>query len=255
MAGPCPNCGFAPPPGAPSDVCPACGLLFAGWRPTRRARRPAPEWPENPLADLAARLWADLCGWAAARRAAVAADVPLVAALRAALLAVLAVTGWRYAALLQPTGVLGHPALHRAHLLIHEAGHVLSIPFGRFVTVAGGSGMQLLLPLAFLAACLWRKRPELFGAAVCLWWLGTAFVDLSPYIGDAQALKLMAQGGFLAETVPAAHDWRYLLSALDLLPYDRVVAGGAHLVGSACIVGGLAWGAWVTAGPFRVRRG
>jgi len=254
MAGPCPNCGFAPPPHALGDACPACGLLFAGWRPTRRARRPPPDWSENPLADLAARLWADLAAWAADRRAAVAADVPLVASLRAALLVVLAVTGWRYAALLQPTGVLGHPALHQAQLLLHEAGHVLLIPFGRFVTVAGGSALQLAVPLGFLVACLWRKQPEPFGAAVCLWWLGTAFVDLAPYIGDAQGMKLMAQGGFLAETVPAAHDWRYLLDAVGLLPYAGRLAQVAHLVGSACIVGGLSWGAWVTSGPFRLGR-
>jgi hypothetical protein len=246
----CPNCGFAPPPGAFSNVCPACGLLFA--RRSAAPRRPAPDWPENPLAALLARLYADLAAWARDRRAAVAADVPLVAGLRAGLLVMLAWTGWRYAALLQPTGVWGHPALHQVHLLLHEAGHMLLIPFGRFVTVAGGSLTQLALPVACLIAFLWRQRPEAFGAAVCLWWLGTSFVDLSPYIGDAGAMKLMAQGGFLAETLPAAHDWRYLLGALDLLPYAEPIARCAHLVGSALIVAGLGWGAWVAVGPFRV---
>jgi len=254
MAGPCPNCGFTPPPGAADHLCPACGLLFARWRPGRRARPPQPDWHENPLGALLVRLWTDLRDKASARRAELEADEPLVAGLRAALLVFLAWTGWRFAALNQPYGVWDHTFLHNVHLIFHEAGHILFIPFGRFMTIAGGSLMQLLVPLACLIAFLWREKPDPFGAAVCLWWLGTSFVDLSPYIGDAQSLKLMMLGGFFAEDVPDAHDWRNILYALDWLRYDRQIAEWAHWIGSALIVGGLGWGAWVASGVLRTRR-
>ncbi len=57
--------------------------------------------------------------------------------------------------------------LHGVNLVFHEAGHILLIPFGTFMTALGGSLTQLLIPLCCLVA-LWRHGDQ-FGASVALW--------------------------------------------------------------------------------------
>jgi hypothetical protein len=178
----------------------------------------------------------------------------LFVVLRGVLLLLLGWAGWRFAALNQPYGVYGPHFLHNGHLIFHEAGHIVFIPFGRFMTIAGGSLMQLIVPLVCALALLFKPRPDPFGAAVGVWWLGTSWVDLSPYIGDAQSLKLMMIGGFLAEDVPDAHDWRNILYSLDLLRHDREIAQAAHGIGVALMAAGMAWGAWMLWRQFRAAR-
>ena len=42
--------------------------------------------------------------------------------------------------------------------MFHEAGHILFSPFGRFMTVLGGSLTQVLVPLLCAGAFLWQTR-------------------------------------------------------------------------------------------------
>jgi hypothetical protein len=241
----CPACGAPAPPHCPDAACGACGVVFAKWaareagvnsREDAKARDAAnsgPDFPE-PLPGPLARL-----GYVAEDEA-----IAFVA-LRGILVLLLAWAGWRFAALNQPYGVYGPHFLHNGHLVFHEAGHIVFIPFGRFMTIAGGSLMQLIVPLAAALALLFKPKPDPFGAAVGVWWLGSSFVDLSPYIGDAQSLKLIMIGGFLAEDVPDAHDWRNILYGLDLLRYDRPIAVAAHALGVTLMGLGIAWGIWM----------
>ena len=55
--------------------------------------------------------------------------------------------------------------LHLPNLVFHEAGHILFLPLGRFMTVLGGSLTQVLVPLVCAGAFLWQTR-DAFGAAV-----------------------------------------------------------------------------------------
>jgi hypothetical protein len=239
MDGPCPRCGAPQAPDA--DTCAACGVVFAKWAARARASAEAPAPPVG-----IAPSGGGIRGAVAERLGHVDDDEAVAfVALRGLLLLLLAWWGWRFAALNQPYGVWGPHWLHNALLVFHEAGHIVFIPFGRFMTVAGGSLMQLIVPLACAGAFLFKPKPEPFGAAVGVWWLGTSFVDLSPYIGDARSLKLMMIGGFLAEDVPDAHDWRNILYALDLLRHDRAIATAAHHLGTGLMVLGLAWGGWM----------
>jgi len=235
----CPACG-APAPDRAAASCGACGVVFAKWAARRegtRSREPAPR------PGLLSRL------------THVDEDEALVfVALRGTLLLLLGWAGWRFAALNQPYGVYGPHFLHLGHLVFHEAGHIVFIPFGRFMTIAGGSLMQLIVPLVAALALLLKHRPDPFGAAVGVWWLGTSLVDLSPYIGDAQSLKLIMIGGFLAEDVPDAHDWRNILDGLGLLRFDREIAQAAHALGVTLMVAGMAWGAWMLWRQLRAAR-
>jgi hypothetical protein len=130
--------------------------------------------------------------------------------------------------------------LHLPNLVFHEAGHVLFLPFGRFMNVLGGSLFQFALPLTLAIAFLKQRNP--FGAVVCTWWAGQNLLDLAPYIADARALQLVLLGGRTGAEVQG-HDWEYLLATLGWMRFDRTIGMGAHRLGLLMMVGALVWGA------------
>jgi hypothetical protein len=122
-------------------------------------------------------------------------------------------------------------------LAIHEAGHVVFGPFGEFAGVAGGSVVQVLVPLAFVAYFAWRR--EAYAAFVVLFWVSQSLFNVATYIADARAQSLPLVGG---EYV--IHDWSWMLSRLRLLRSDEAIAGavraGATLLWAAAGLGALA---------------
>ena len=158
---------------------------------------------------------------------------------RAALVAGLAI--WTVQFARTPIGVDAiNSFLHLPDLVFHEAGHIIFSPFGRFMTVLGGSLLQFLVPVVALIAFV--KQEEPFGAAICAWWAGQNLVDLAPYIADARALQLVLLGGHTGAEVEG-HDWEYLLQTLGLMTWDHRLARLVHLVGILVMLGALAWGA------------
>ena len=132
--------------------------------------------------------------------------------------------------------------LHRIDLVFHEAGHVIFRLFGDFMAVLGGSLMQIIVPLIVGAAFL-IKNTDPFGASVGLWWTGQSLSDVAPYVGDARALRLPLLGGGTGADRPGFHDWHNIFSRLDLLEYDKVIAGVINFTGIFCMGLALAWGA------------
>ena len=139
---------------------------------------------------------------------------------RWAVVAALAVLTWRFARL-PLDGSVFDSFLHLPNLVFHEAGHMLLLPLGRFMSVAGGSLFQLLVPLVCAGAFL-RQHDNRFAAAVCVWWAGQNLVDLAPYIADARTLQLPLLGGFTGAEVEG-HDWEYLLGTFGWLHHDLVL--------------------------------
>ena len=133
--------------------------------------------------------------------------------------------------------------LHNVDLVFHEAGHVVFSPFGRFLTVLGGSLLQVIIPIV-CAVALIRTSGDRVGAALCAWWAGQNLVDLAPYIGDARALQLPLLGGRTGAEVEG-HDWEWILTSLGWLQHDRALASAAHVIGSLVMIAALAWGALV----------
>lgn len=108
----------------------------------------------------------------------------------------------------------------------HEFGHLFFAFFGEWMTIAGGSLMQLLIPIGAAAVVL-RAR-DWFGVAVCALFLASSVGDLSWYIADARAQQLdlvsfSPDGG--------SHDWHYLLRRAGLLKQDETLARLARFVG------------------------
>jgi hypothetical protein len=128
--------------------------------------------------------------------------------------------------------------LHLPDLVFHEAGHILFSPFGQFMSVLGGSLLQVLIPV--IAAVAFVRQEERFGAAICGWWAGQNLVDLAPYIADARALRMVLLGGRTGAEVEG-HDWEYILTTLGLTHRDQGIGTAAHALGILIMVAALVY--------------
>ncbi|MFA6093776.1 MAG: hypothetical protein WCU88_09460 [Elusimicrobiota bacterium] len=124
------------------------------------------------------------------------------------------------------------------NLAFHEAGHVIFGFLGTFIMVCGGTLMQLLLPAACLVECL--RRDSLFGAQLCLCWIGENIINISIYMADARRQALPLIGGGM-------HDWTYLFEVMGVLPKNEGIAKGVFVLGSLVMLaaaGAIAAGGW-----------
>lgn len=135
---------------------------------------------------------------------------------------------------------IGGSFLHNVNLPFHEFGHVFFSPFGRFMTILGGSLFQVLMPLALMIAFSWHQRDN-FGASIMLWWSGQNFVDVAPYIDDAQYRSLPLVGGRGEES----HDWGNLLTMMNALDKTHKVSHASFTIGALLMVMGLLWGFYI----------
>lgn len=161
----------------------------------------------------------------------------------------LALWGWRFVTTPLATNYTGESFLHLINLPFHEAGHLLFMPFGRFMTILGGSLGQVLMPLVCLTTFLFRTRDP-FGGSVALWWTAENFMDIAPYINDARAMDLVLLGGFTGQEADA-HDWNNLLTMLGWLQYDHRLAELAYGIGTVLMLLALLWGALVLRRQYR----
>jgi hypothetical protein len=116
------------------------------------------------------------------------------------------------------------------NLLIHEAGHVIFMPFGEFISIAGGSLFQLIVPAVF--AAYFFRRGQFYSAALVLFWLGESMLNVAVYAGDALALQLPWIGG-----EDSIHVWNHMLDRTGMLKSTREIAGFIRLCGTALIIG------------------
>ena len=218
----CPKCGALS--GDDAQECPQCGVVFAKFQ--RRAA----------VAALTAAATVN------PGRPSAALRDPLTGVMRAGRIAVLAgLFLWTIQFARSPMGEASTSSiLHMPNLVFHEAGHVLFGFFGRFMTVLGGSLLQILVPLT-LAISFLRQR-NTFGAVVCTWWAGQNFLDLAPYIADARALQLVLLGGKTGAEVEG-HDWEFILTQMGWLHLDRTLGLAADRTGLVIMFAALLWGA------------
>ena len=114
------------------------------------------------------------------------------------------------------------------NLLIHEAGHLVFRLFGEFMTIAGGSLSQVIMPALFVGYFCYQRN--LYSASLVLFWVGESILNVSVYAADAATLQLPLLGG-----EGTLHDWNYLLTNLNLLSSTAQVAGLIRLLGTIVI--------------------
>jgi hypothetical protein len=126
------------------------------------------------------------------------------------------------------------------NLGIHELGHVCFGFAGDIIGVAGGTLLQLTVPL--IGSWMFYRQRDYFAIAVACCWLGTNLFDVAAYAADARAgeLPLVSMGGGDPE-----HDWFVMLAETNLLNYDRTIGGLFRAAGMLSFAAGLAFGVWV----------
>ena len=128
--------------------------------------------------------------------------------------------------------------LHLPDLVFHEAGHIIFSPFGEFMTVFGGSLLQVLVPV--IAAIAFIRQDDRFSAAICGWWAGQNLIDLAPYIADARSLSLVLLGGRTGAEVEG-HDWEFILMQFGITHLDRQIGYTAYACGLVTMLCALAY--------------
>lgn len=130
------------------------------------------------------------------------------------------------------------------NLGFHEMGHALFSWSGhRILTAAGGTLLELAVPLAAGAYLLFKQRDP-FGAAVCVFWLGTALVGAGVYASDARAQALPLVSPFGPVDVDS-HDWTVVLMKYGRLSQDEAIGGAIRTAGLLAMSAGILGGAWV----------
>lgn len=123
------------------------------------------------------------------------------------------------------------------NIWIHEAGHFLFMIFGsEFLTIAGGTLMQLIVPIVFVIYFLYTEQG--FSASLTLFWLGESLVNVSVYMRDAVDMVLPLIGGGGTE----GHDWHNMFSMLGLLPYTQLLANITHAIAILIVLFAIGWG-------------
>lgn len=161
---------------------------------------------------------------------------------RCAALVLLALWSWFLIAYDYRYAEINGSFMHNILLPIHEAGHVLFMPFGEFLMISGGSLLQLMVPLG-IGIAFYLKQHDNFGAAMAVWWASVSLVDLSAYIYDSLHPQMIMVGGHTGETGP--HDWIYLLGSFGQLPHAQGIGAFVHACGALFMIAALLWGALV----------
>jgi hypothetical protein len=138
---------------------------------------------------------------------------------------------------------LANSFMHNINLVFHEAGHVVFIPFGFFMTILGGTLGQLIMPAVVMGNFLYKHN--IFGATAGLWWLGQSFMDVAPYIDDALVQQLVLLGGHTGADAPGNHDWNNILGELNRLEKCNDYASFAYNLGTLLMLVAFVWGAYI----------
>jgi hypothetical protein len=222
-----------------TDLCPACGLVFSKWfknllMEAEISHAPQLQEPESKLSTGLKRVLF------APRPDIAKGDFYIYLFIWLIFFA----WGIDFVMMDFQTNEIGRTWFHNVDLVFHEAGHVLFIPFGRTMTILGGSLLQVLLPLMLVAAFLGYNKDG-FAASMCLWWAGQSMMDVAPYIADARALILPLLGGGNGADRPGSHDWENLLKLWGVLDLDIAIARWVDAIGSGILLLALAWGAYM----------
>ncbi len=123
---------------------------------------------------------------------------------------------------------------------IHEGGHLLFRFFGEFLAVAGGTILQLSVPLMLAAFFVFHR--QILGTAFCVFFFFEQFLPVATYMADArvQELPLLTVG----DGDDVIHDWAYLFGKLGVLDHDTQIAHAVRVLGWLGMIGTVAWMIW-----------
>jgi hypothetical protein len=130
---------------------------------------------------------------------------------------------------------------------IHEGGHLLFSYFGHTLMVAGGTILQLGVPL--LLAVYFAFERQLTGVAFCSFFFFENFLNVATYMADSRLMDL----SYVTAGDPdfAEHDWLTMFTQIGVLEYDTKIAGIVRVLGWLGMMGVVVWLGWSTKAPAR----
>jgi hypothetical protein len=138
---------------------------------------------------------------------------------------------------------------------IHEGGHLLFGYFGHTLMVAGGTLLQLGVPV--MLAVYFAFQRQATGTAFCSFFFFENFLNVATYMADARAqeLPLITVG----DPDFVEHDWFTMFTQFGVLPYDTKIAAVVRALGWLGMIAVVVWFWWRTkpsdhpAGPSTLR--
>ncbi len=127
------------------------------------------------------------------------------------------------------------------NLGIHELGHIVFGPFGEFLSIAGGTILQCLMPV--ISMLMFYNQRDYFAIAISFGWLSTNLYDVATYMADARSLSLPLVSPFGTENI--VHDWNYLLNVMGLLQWDTKLAFCVRILAFLSMVICIGFGSWI----------
>jgi hypothetical protein len=116
------------------------------------------------------------------------------------------------------------PLISDINLAVHEFGHMLFMPLGETMTIAGGSIFQVAFPLIFAGYFAFsKKHADLHAATICLWWAAVSLANVAIYANDARAGQLMLVNGQIGAESDG-HDFYNLFARWGVLERDQIYA-------------------------------
>jgi hypothetical protein len=235
----CPKCGYQrrlQDTQVIEGVCPACGIAYAKWRPSNHIQ---------PVKEKQVAVESQIVIPFSEKMRELIFYVPesveqFIWYGRLALWVVFMLWGLSFIMDGINYETIGGSFLHQVNLPFHEFGHVFFRFAGNFMMILGGSLFQVSMPLGLACVFLFQQK-DTFAASIMLWWSGQNFIDVSPYIADATARSLPLIGGASEEM----HDWGNLLSQLNWLHYDHLIAQISFLIGTVFILLSISWGSYL----------
>lgn len=128
------------------------------------------------------------------------------------------------------------------NLGIHELGHFVFSFFGQTMTIAGGTLLQLFVPVSAMFN-FYRQR-DFFAITLCFGWLSTNFFNISAYIADARRLELPLVAPFGGGD-SIVHDWEFLLSKMHVIKFDILIASIVRIFAMSSMMVCILSGAWL----------
>jgi hypothetical protein len=134
---------------------------------------------------------------------------------------------------------------------VHEGGHLLFRFFGEFLAVAGGTILQLAVPLMLAAFFIFHR--QILGTTFCVFFFFEQFLPIATYMADARAQELplltVGDGDYVI------HDWAYLFGKFGVLDHDTQIAHFVRVLGWLGMIATVAWMIWrslqTKAGPVK----
>ena len=140
------------------------------------------------------------------------------------------------------TNKSGYLLIDYVFVPIHEGGHLLFSYFGHTLMVAGGTLLQLGVPLMLAVYFVFRRQAT--GAAFCSFFFFENFLNVATYMADSRRMEL--QYVTVGDPELAEHDWLTMFSQLGILEYDTRIAAVVRAIGWLGMIAVAVWLGWRT---------